>query len=95
MAMDLIRGVMGLGGLKSKEQRIKSGDITPDAYEHGQILIPLYKYPSTTIINIFVPLYMVGIMNLGVFFELNDMSNRDASLATFLLAYIAFFPTIR
>lgn len=23
------------------------------------------------------------------------MSNRDASLATFLLAYIAFFPTIR
>lgn len=34
-------------------------------------------------------------MNFGVFFELNDMSNRDGSLATFLLAYIAFLPTIR
>ncbi len=32
MAMDLIRGVMGLGGLKSKEERIKSGELTPDAY---------------------------------------------------------------
>jgi len=38
---------------------------------------------------------MVAIMNLGVFFEANDMSNRNASLATFQLAYIAFFPTIR
>jgi hypothetical protein len=38
---------------------------------------------------------MVAIMNFGVFFELNDMSNRDGSLATFLLAYIAFLPTIR
>ena len=38
---------------------------------------------------------MVAIMSLGVFFELNDMSNRDASLATFLLAYIAFLPSIR
>ena len=38
---------------------------------------------------------MVAAMNIGVFFELNDMSNRDASLATFLLAYIAFLPTIR
>lgn len=34
-------------------------------------------------------------MSLGVFFEGNDMSNRDASLATFLLAYIAFLPSIR
>jgi hypothetical protein len=38
---------------------------------------------------------MVAIMNFGVFFELNDMTNRDASLATFLLGYIAFLPTIR
>lgn len=38
---------------------------------------------------------MVAILSLGVFFEANDMSNRSASLATFQLAYIAFFPTIR
>lgn len=48
-----------------------------------------------TLINVFVPFYMVAILNLGVFFEANDMSNRSASLATFQLAYIAFFPTIR
>lgn len=72
-----------------------AGEISPDAYEHGQIVIPLYKYPSTTIINVFLPLYMVAVMSLGVFFETNDMSNRDGSLATFLLAYIAFLPSIR
>ena len=80
---------------KERNQKLKSGEITPDAYEHGQILIPLYKYPATTIINLFVPFYMVAILSLGVFFEANDMSNRSASLATFQLAYIAFFPTIR
>ena len=74
---------------------MKNGTQTPDAYEHGKILIPLYKYPAMTIINVFVPFYMVAILNLGVFFEANDMSNRSASLATFQLAYIAFFPTVR
>lgn len=55
----------------------------PEAFQHGKILIPLYKYPAMTLINIFVPFYMVAILNLGVFFEANDMSNRSASIATF------------
>lgn len=80
---------------KVRREKLSDGTISPDAYEHGKILIPLYKYPAMTLINVFVPFYMVATLNLGVFFEANDMSNRSASLATFQLAYIAFFPTIR
>lgn len=53
---------------KQRLQQLKNGEISPDAYEHGRILIPLYKYPATTIINLFVPFYMVAILSLGVFF---------------------------
>lgn len=48
-----------------------------------------------TIINVFLPFYLIAILNLGVFFEANDMSNRSANLAMFQLAYIAFIPTVR
>ncbi len=85
--------------IRPKEQRkiekIRKGELYPDAFENGRVLIPLYKYPASTLISVFVPFYMVSILSLGVFFEMNDMSNRSASLATFQLAYIAFFPTIR
>ena len=80
---------------KAQKEKITKGKKTPNCFEFGQILIPVYKYPATTIINVFIPFYMVAILSLGVFFELNDMSNRSASLATFQLAYIAFFPVIR
>lgn len=53
---------------KQRLKQLKNGEISPDAYEHGRILIPLYKYPATTIINLFVPFYMVAILSLGVFF---------------------------
>ena len=89
----IITGI--LSAQKERVIKLQNGELTPDAFEHGRILIPLYKYPATTIINLFLPFYMVAILSLGVFFEANDMSNRSASLATFQLAYIAFFPTIR
>ena len=53
---------------KVHKEKLMKGQVTPDAFEHGRILIPLYKYPTATIINIFVPFYMVAILSLGVFF---------------------------
>ena len=65
--MDLIGRVLNQQ-TKAKQEKIRSGNKTPDAYEHGRILIPVYKYPATTIINVFIPFYMVAILSLGVFF---------------------------
>ena len=45
--------------------------------------------------NVFLPFYILSFLSLGVFFEKADMTNRSASIATYQIAFIAFFPTIR
>ena len=38
---------------------------------------------------------MLGVLNLAVFFQENSLSGRVSSLATIMVAYAAFLPTIR
>lgn len=63
-------------------------------FQYAYYRIPLYKYPSTSIINIFIPLWILGILNLAIFFQDYDFGGRVASLATLTLAFVALVPTI-
>jgi hypothetical protein len=37
-------------------------------FRHAHFNIPLYKMPMNSLSTIFIPLWLLGIINLGVFF---------------------------
>ena len=55
----------------------------------------MYKYPIATIINVFVPFYLLSLLSLGVFFQSNDFTGRLLSIFMLLTSYIAMIPGIR
>jgi hypothetical protein len=42
-----------------------------------------------------VPMMLLSIVNLGIFLQGNSLSSRLSAIATLLVAYAAFIPTIR
>jgi len=54
----------------------------------------MYRFPFNSLINLFVPLWILGFINLLVFFQDEDLGARVGSIATLMLAYIAFLPQI-
>ena len=72
---------------KKKDDKIKN-------YQYTHFRIPLYKYPGASLVSIFIPLWLVGFINLLIFFQDKDLAGRIASIATLTLAFIAFIPTI-
>lgn len=53
---------------KVKKEKLLRSESLPLAYSFGRILVPLYKYPGATIINVFLPFYILSFLSLGVFF---------------------------
>lgn len=47
------------------------------------------------IVTIFVPLWMLGIINLGIFYQDTGLADRINSLAGLMLAFVALIPVIR
>lgn len=56
--------------------------------------MPFYKHPGVNLIEIFIPIWILGFINVLVFFQANDLAGKLAIIATIALAFIAFFPTI-
>jgi uncharacterized membrane protein YqjE len=57
--------------------------------------MPLYKHPLSTLTTVFIPLWILGLINLVIFFQSPELSGRLAAIATISLAFIALIPTIR
>jgi hypothetical protein len=64
------------------------------AFQYAHFRIPLFKNPAISVFSIFVPLWIIGFINLFIFFQERGLSGRIASVAVLTLAYIAFVPTI-
>jgi len=45
--------------------------------------------------TIFLPLWLLAIINLGIFFQDNNLADRVASIASLMIAFVALIPTIR
>lgn len=56
--------------------------------------MPFYKHPGVNLIEIFIPIWILGFINVLVFFQANNLAEKLAIIATIALAFIAFFPTI-
>ena len=64
-------------------------------YQYSHFRIPLYKYPVSSILEIFIPLWILAAINLGIYFQdCNVLADKIAGIATVTLALIAFIPTI-
>lgn len=55
----------------------------------------MYKDPFSAVFSIILPLILLAIINLFIFFQSNDLGSRIASIATLLVAFMAFLPTVR
>jgi hypothetical protein len=58
-------------------------------------LVPLYKFPLVSLATIFLPLWLLAIINLGIFFQDNNLGDRIGSIAGIIVAFVALIPTIR
>jgi len=77
-------------------KKIGEGDIDSKIkhFQYAHFRIVMYKYPGVNLISIFVPLWILGVINLFIFFQDRTLAGRIASIATLTLAFIAFIPTI-
>jgi len=64
-------------------------------FRHAHFDVPLYKMPMYSLSTIFIPLWLLGIINLGVFFENEDLGNRIQAISGLMIAFAALIPTIR
>lgn len=72
---------------KENDKKIKN-------FQYVHFRIPLYQYPGANLVNIFVPLWVLGLINLFIFFQDPNLEGRVAVISTLTLAFIAFVPTI-
>lgn len=72
---------------KEEDSKIKN-------FQYVHFRIPLYQYPGANLINIFIPLWVLGFINLLIFFQDMDLGGRLGIISTLTLAFIAFVPTI-
>ena len=55
----------------------------------------IYRYPLVTILTIFVPMWLLGLINLVIFWQDSNLSGRAENIATVLVGLLAFIPSIR
>lgn len=65
-----------------------------NCYQFTHFRIPIYKYPGLSILTIFIPIWILGLIGLGVFFQEQGFGARLATVAVLILAFVAFLPTI-
>ena len=58
------------------------------------MVIPLVKDPTTGLQSIYLPLLILGVLNLLIFIQGSDMGGRIGSVSVVALALFALIPTI-
>jgi hypothetical protein len=73
---------------KDKEQKVKN-------FQYVHFRVPLYKYPVSSLVSIFIPVWVLAFINLTIYYtDITVVADRLAGVATITLAFVAFFPTI-
>ena len=64
-------------------------------FKYACFKIPMYRFPFDSIVIVFLPLWLLAALNLGIFFQNFVLAERLMSIATLLVAFVALIPTIR
>jgi hypothetical protein len=59
---------------KTREEYLKSLKSAPEEkkinyFQYAYFNLPIYKHPFETIITGFLPIWLLGVINLGIFFQ--------------------------
>ncbi len=81
--------------IKSKSEGKKEGK-GPDIkyFQYAYFNIPMFREPLTSLVTVFIPLWLLGLINLGIYFQDKDLGSRIGSIIGIMLAFIAYIPTI-
>jgi hypothetical protein len=63
-------------------------------FQFAHFRVPIYKFPGISILTIFIPIWIIGLIGLFVFFQEAAFGARLATVAVLALAFVAFVPTI-
>ena len=72
-----------------------AGKVSVKYFQYTHFIIPLYKYPGNALATIFIPIFLLSLLSLAIFFQSNHLSERIGSIATMILGYIALIPSIK
>jgi hypothetical protein len=63
--------------------------------QYGHFIIPLFRRPGVPLLTIFIPLILLGVINLGIFFQKETLGKRFVNITALMVSYVALIPTIR
>ena len=52
-----------------KIKKVEMEDKKVKHFQYAHIRVPLYKHPGVTLLEIFIPLWILGLINIFVFFQ--------------------------
>ena len=61
----------------------------------AHFILPLYRFPCASVFAIYFPLWLLGVIGLGIFFQDTGLADRLGSLAGLMIGYVALLPNIR
>ena len=64
-------------------------------FQYTHLIITLYKYPGNSLASIFIPLFLLALISLAIFFQEPELSGRIGAIATMVLGYIQLIPSIK
>ncbi len=70
------------------------GDDEIKNYHYAHFKISIYQFPTSTILTVFIPIWILCVICLLTFFQENELSSRLGTVAVLVLAFVSFVPTI-
>ena len=64
------------------------GKERPDAFNSAHFAIELYKKPAVAIVTIFLPLLLMAIINLGIFYQRPNLHKRILSISALMVSIV-------
>ncbi len=65
-------------------------------FQYQHFIMPVYKIPYNAWATIFIPMFMLSLLSVFIFLEKStNLEAKLGSIATFVLGFIAFIPSIK
>lgn len=65
-------------------------------FRYAHFILPMYKKPNPTILTIYFPLLLLGIINIAIFYQDNRKIGKQLiNTSALLVSFIALIPTVR
>ena len=64
-------------------------------FEYAHFVIPVYKMPGNAWSTIFIPVFMLAVLSIALYFPNSSLETEVGAVATMVLAFIALIPSIK